>query len=83
MEYRFATDDDLELLAEWNHQLIRDEGHRNRMTVLELLERMKGWLEWEYRGVIFVVAGEPVLWDGALTGRTPGRVLRRRVDDNL
>ena len=31
MEYRFATDSDLDLLAEWNHQLIRDEGHRNPM----------------------------------------------------
>jgi hypothetical protein len=30
------------LLAELNHQLIRDEGHRNRMTVPELKRRMRG-----------------------------------------
>ena len=27
---------DLDLLADWNRQLIQDEGHRNRMTVAEL-----------------------------------------------
>ena len=53
MEYRFATDSDLDLLATWNHQLIRDEGHRNPMTVPELRERMKRWLSAEYEAVIF------------------------------
>ena len=28
MQYRPANNDDLDLLAEWNHQLIRDEGHQ-------------------------------------------------------
>jgi ribosomal protein S18 acetylase RimI-like enzyme len=62
MEYRFATDEDLELLAEWNHQLIRDEGHRNPMTVPELRERMAGWLGGEYKAVIFATAGEAVAY---------------------
>ena len=62
MEYRPATTDDLDLLAEWNHQLIRDEGHRNRMTVPELRERMNGWLASEYRAVLFSVGGEPVAY---------------------
>jgi GNAT superfamily N-acetyltransferase len=62
MEYRFATDRDLDLLAEWNHQLIRDEGHRNRMTVPELQERMRGWLGGEYKAVIFASAGESVAY---------------------
>ncbi len=53
MEYRFAAEPDLDLLAEWNHQLIRDEGHRNPMTVPELRQRMKGWLEGEYKAVLF------------------------------
>jgi predicted acetyltransferase len=53
MEYRIATDGDLDLLAEWNHQLIRDEGHRNPMTVPELRERMGGWLKGEYKAVVF------------------------------
>ena len=62
MEYRFATDSDLDLLAEWNHQLIRDEGHRNPMTVLELRERMRGWLDGEYKAVIFGLAVEPLAY---------------------
>ena len=36
VEFRIATDEDCRLLAELNHQLIRDEGHRNRMTVPKL-----------------------------------------------
>ena len=62
MDYRFATDEDLDLLAEWNHQLIRDEGYRNPMTVPELQERMRGWLGGEYMAAIFAAAGEPVAY---------------------
>ena len=53
MTFRRATLDDCALLAELNHQLIRDEGHRNRMTVPELEQRMKGWLASEYAAVLF------------------------------
>ena len=53
MQYRFAGDGDLDLLAEWNHQLIRDEGHRNTMTIPELRMRMMGWLSGEYKAVVF------------------------------
>jgi GNAT superfamily N-acetyltransferase len=53
LTFRFAIQADCPLLAELNHQLIRDEGHRNRMTVPELAERMHGWLAGEYRAVIF------------------------------
>lgn len=53
MIYRFATARDCPLLGELNHQLIRDEGHRNRMSVAELEGRMQKWLEGEYQGVIF------------------------------
>ncbi len=62
MQHRFATDDDLDLLAAWNHQLIRDEGHRNRMTVRELRQRMARWLGGEYRAVVFTFDGEPVAY---------------------
>jgi GNAT superfamily N-acetyltransferase len=62
MEHRFATDTDLDLLAEWNHQLIRDEGHRNAMTVPELRDRMSGWLAGEYKAVIFGPGAEPVAY---------------------
>ncbi len=44
---------DCPLLGMLNRELIRDEGHRNRMSVAELEERMRGWLAGEYRGVIF------------------------------
>jgi predicted acetyltransferase len=62
MEYHFATDDDLDLLAEWNHQLIRDEGHRNRMSVAELRARMEQWLAAEYKAVVFSADGRPVAY---------------------
>ena len=50
---RQATAADATLLGELNHQLIRDEGHRNPMTVGELQERMRGWLAGEYCAVLF------------------------------
>ncbi len=53
LSWREASDSDLGLLAEWNHQLIRDEGHRNLMTVTQLAERMKKWLQGEYQAVLF------------------------------
>ena len=60
MTFRPATLDDCALLAELNHQLIQDEGHRNRMTVTELENRMRGWLSGEYRATIFEENGEVV-----------------------
>ena len=62
MDYRFATNDDLDRLAAWNHQLIRDEGQRNRMTIRELKERMAGWLAGEYRAVVFGSPSDPVAY---------------------
>jgi len=58
MNLRRATANDCALLAELNHQLIRDEGHRNKMTVPELEQRMNGWLASEYAAVIFENGGE-------------------------
>ncbi len=54
LTWREASNSDLGLLAEWNHQLIRDEGHRNPMTVEELAARMQKWLTGEYRAVVFL-----------------------------
>jgi GNAT superfamily N-acetyltransferase len=55
-----ASDADIALLADWNLQLIRDEQHRNPMTVEQLAERMRNWLKTgEYCAVIFS-ADEPV-----------------------
>ncbi len=62
MKYRIAETEDLDLLAEWNHQLIRDEGHRNPMTVPELKERMRCWIHGEYTAVLFIENGRPVAY---------------------
>lgn len=62
MTFRAATLDDCSRLAELNYQLIRDEGHRNPMTVPELEQRMRGWLTGEYRAVIYEDAGEVVAY---------------------
>ena len=50
---RFANRDDCTLLGELNHQLIRDEGHRNQMNPEQLRDRMGKWLERDYRAVMF------------------------------
>ena len=51
--WRYAVAEDALALARWNHQLIRDEGHRNPMTVPELEQRMRGWLDNGYKAVIY------------------------------
>lgn len=53
MRYRNATAAVARTLAQMNHQLIRDEGHRSRMSVGELEQRMRSWLEGEYQAVLF------------------------------
>lgn len=60
MNSRRATLADCALLAELNHQLIRDEGHRNKMTVPELELRMRSWLAREYAAVLFEEDGQAV-----------------------
>ena len=59
LSWRRASESNLPLLAEWNHQLIRDEGHRNPMSVDQLAERMKQWQQGEYQVVVFF-SDEPV-----------------------
>jgi GNAT superfamily N-acetyltransferase len=53
LTHRRATAGDLDLLAEMNLRLIRDEGHRNAMSVAELKQRMAQWLSGEYVALIF------------------------------
>ena len=63
MDYRIATTDDCQTLAEWNHQLIPDEGHRNPMDIPQLKERMRGWLTTGgYTAVIFEENGAAVAY---------------------
>ncbi len=76
MTYRLATLADSHLLAELNHQLIRDEGHRNRMTVPELEQRMSRWLAVEYNAVLFEDGGEVVAY--ALFCEEAGEIFLRQ-----
>lgn len=62
MQWRFANTDDSSSLAEMNHQLISDEGHRNAMDVERLRERMTAWLAGEYRAAMFERDGETVAY---------------------
>ena len=57
LEGRIATNADAVQLAALNQQLIRDEGHRNSMSVPELEDRMRNWLVNEYQASIFMVDG--------------------------
>ena len=76
MTFRRATSDDCALLAELNHRLIHDEGHRNQMTVSELEQRMKGWLAAEYAAVLFEDRGEVIAY--ALYREEPEQVYLRQ-----
>ncbi len=53
MKFRQANLADSHILTELNQQLIRDEGHRNRMTFTELEARMQEWLDGEYEAHFF------------------------------
>ena len=58
MKWRLATKRDCRILAELNHQLIADEGHRNTMNVPELEGRMRNWLDEDYEAALFEDGGE-------------------------
>jgi hypothetical protein len=73
MQFRFAKPEDADLLAPLNAQLIRDEGHRNQMTVPQLAERMSSWLRARgYDAVLF-----------ADTGMVKGYALFRQESDHV
>ncbi|AMV22172.1 GNAT family N-acetyltransferase [Planctomyces sp. SH-PL14] len=55
MNFRFATHADAPELAALNHALIRDEGHRNPMTVGQLAQRMTEFLANGYRATVFEI----------------------------
>jgi predicted acetyltransferase len=77
MTFRPAIPDDCALLAQLNHELIQDEGHRNRLTVPELEQRMRGWLVGEYRAVIYESGGEVVGY--ALFREQPEEIYLRQL----
>lgn len=76
MHYRFATVDDAPVLAALNQALIRDEGHRNPMSLAELATRMAEWLAGEYQAVVFEDAAQPIGY--ALFRREPEHVYLRQ-----
>jgi predicted acetyltransferase len=77
LTFRRATSSDCAGLAELNHQLIRDEGHRNPMTVPELEQRMKSWLASEYTAVVFEDGGAVVAY--ALYCEQPEEIYLRQL----
>jgi ribosomal protein S18 acetylase RimI-like enzyme len=65
LRIRTATHGDVAALAAMNAQLIRDEGHRNAMSLSELGERMTEWLASDYSAAIAELDARPVgyvLW---------------------
>ena len=66
LRYRPATVADADALGRLNHQLIRDEGHRNPMTLEELSARMRTWIAEEGYEALLGFDGEAlvayVLW---------------------
>src|SRR5882757_9336719 len=77
MTYQRATTNDCPLLGELNHQLIQDEGHKNPMTVLELEQRLRGWLAGEYAAVLFEESAEVVAY--ALYREQPDEIYLRQL----
>ncbi|HAA24802.1 MAG TPA: GNAT family N-acetyltransferase [Ruminiclostridium sp.] len=53
MKIRVCTDDELDLLAVLNKQLIEDEQHENKMSVEQLRERMKKFINSDYKAYLF------------------------------
>jgi GNAT superfamily N-acetyltransferase len=63
LQFRKATEADVSLLTELNRQLILDENHRNqRMTLPELADRMRSFLQGEYEAIIFEQDAMPVAY---------------------
>jgi GNAT superfamily N-acetyltransferase len=76
MNLRAAQRSDAAALARMNGELIRDEGHRNPMSVAELEARMAKWLEGEYQAVLFEEDGTALGY--ALFKREPEWVYLRQ-----
>ena len=76
MVYRPCTTADAALLARLNQLLIRDEGHRNRMTLDQLEDRRRSWLGGQYEAVLFEDGSGPVGY--ALFARQPDHIYLRQ-----
>lgn len=58
MQLRFATGDDVPLLARLNRELVEDEGHAVGVAPGDFETRMRVWLEGEYSAVLFEQGGD-------------------------
>ena len=57
---RICSDEDLDLLAKLNQQLIEDEQHDNKMNLDQLKERMKTFINTDYTAYKFEENGQIV-----------------------
>ncbi|HMF34674.1 MAG TPA: GNAT family N-acetyltransferase [Candidatus Lokiarchaeia archaeon] len=57
IQFRKASENDVQVLGQMNKRLIEDEGHSNPMNVDELTERMKGFLNNEYTAYLIIANG--------------------------
>jgi len=63
LAWRYATLDDVPVLARLNKELTEDEGHRNRLQTIEwFAQRMAGFLQSEYTAVVLEKEGEAVAY---------------------
>ncbi len=62
MKIRHATQKDIPRLAELNHQLQEDERTPRLMSQIELVDRLTGWLDGDYKAVLFEHLMEPVAY---------------------
>ncbi len=76
LNFRKPTSDDVPLLAVFNQKLIEDQGHRNRMTLPELEQRMRRWLQAEYQAILFEHGSVPVAY--ALYREEPDMIYLRQ-----
>lgn len=53
VDLSLCTEDDLNILADLNKQLIEDEKSDNKMNIDQLKERMRGFLETDYNAYLF------------------------------
>jgi len=75
--FRLAVDTDAAALGSLNAQLIKDEGHRNSMTIAELIQRMNGCLKGDYQAVVIEQAD--VIVGYGLFRREPDHVYLRQL----
>ncbi len=71
LQIRIASNDDFDVLANLNKQLIEDEKHDNPMDVDQLRERMKGFLEGVYCAYMFELDSQIVGYSLVNKNRTP------------